>query len=66
MNKPLSIVYEEFKQELANIINNSGLPPLMIEPVLQNYLNETRLAMQRQYQFDRTEYEKSLDNKDDK
>lgn len=62
MNKPLSVVYEEFKQELANVINNSGLPPLMIEPVLQNFLSETRLAMQRQYQLDRAEYAKSLED----
>jgi preprotein translocase subunit SecB len=62
MNKPLSVVYEEFKQELANVINNSGLPPLMIEPVLQNFLSEARLAMQRQYQLDRAEYEKSLED----
>lgn len=62
MNKPSTIIYEEFKQNLANLINNSGLPAFIIEPVLQNYLNETRMIMQRQYQFDMAEYEKSLKN----
>ena len=60
MNKPSTIIYEEFKQDLANLINNSGLPAFVIEPVLQNYLNETRMIMQRQYQADKDEYEKSL------
>jgi hypothetical protein len=61
MNKPFTVAYEDFKQELANLINNSGLPALVVEPVLQNYLNETRAVMQRQYQLDKAEYEKSLD-----
>ena len=60
MNKPSTIIYEEFKQDLANLINNSGLPAFVIEPVLQNYLNETRTIMQRQYQADKAEYEKFL------
>ncbi len=64
MNKPITLVYEEFKQELANIINNSGLPPMMIEPVLQNYLAETRAMMQSQYQRDKAAYEESLRAKD--
>lgn len=60
MNKPSTIVYEEFKQELANLINNSGLPAFVIEPVLQNYLNETRVIMQKQYQSDKAMYENAL------
>lgn len=60
MNKPSTIIYEEFKQELANLINNSGLPAFIVEPVLQNFLNETRMAMQRQYQADKAEYDQYL------
>lgn len=60
MNKPITVVYEELKQNMANLINNSGLQAFMIEPILQNFLNETRVAMQRQYQTDKAEYEKSL------
>lgn len=60
MNKPSTIIYEEFKQELANLINRSGLPAFVIEPVLRDYLNDTRTAMQRQYQADKAAYEKAL------
>lgn len=60
MNKPFTVEYEEFKQELANLINNSNLPALVIEPVLQNYLSEIRMIMQKQYQHDKEKYEESL------
>lgn len=60
MNKPSTIIYEEFKQNLANLINDSGLPAFIIEPVLRDYLNEVRLMAQRQYQADKAAYEKYL------
>lgn len=60
MNKPITVAYEEFKQELADLINNSGLPAFVIESVLQNYLNETRIATNRQYLIDKDKYDKSL------
>lgn len=60
MNKPLTIIHEDFKQNLATLINNSGLPAFVIEPVLQNYLSEIRSIMQQQYNADIAEYEKQL------
>lgn len=66
MNKPITIAYEEFKQQLADLINNSGLPIFMIEPILQNYLSEIRTLIKRQYEMDKSSYEASLveDSKD--
>ena len=60
MNKPSTIIYEEFKQNLANLINTSGLPAFIIEPVLRDYLSEVKAMAQRQYQMDKAEYEKAL------
>ena len=60
MNKPITVAYEEFKQQLADLINNSGLPIFMIEPILQNYLTEVRALIKRQYEMDRSSYEASL------
>ena len=60
MMKPSTIVYEEFKQNLANIINNSGLPAFIIETVLRDYLTETQIMAQRQYMADKAAYEKAL------
>lgn len=60
MNKPINVAYEDFKQELTDLINNSGLPAFIIEPVLLNYLNETRSVAKKQYQIDKAQYEKAL------
>ena len=60
MNKPSTIIYEEFKQNLAALINNSGLPAFVVEPVLKDFLNEIRIMAQRQYQADVAEYKKVM------
>ena len=64
MNKPSTIIYEEFKQDLANLINNCDLPAFVIEPVLRDYTNEIKSLAQRQYQLDKAEYDESLKNAD--
>lgn len=56
INKPFTVAYEDFKQELADLINNSGLPALVIEFVLRDYMNETRVAAAKQYQADKARY----------
>ena len=69
MNKPITMVYEEFKQQLADLINNSGLPVFVIEPILQNYLSEVRTLVKRQYEYDKAQYEEALlalENKEEK
>lgn len=60
MNKPITLVYEDFKLQLADLINNSGLPAFMIEPVLSNYLSEVKNLVKRQYEFDKVQYEEAL------
>lgn len=60
MNKPFSIMHEEFKQELTNLINNSNLPISVVEYILQNYLIEANSLAKSQYQTDKVRYEKFL------
>lgn len=60
MNKPMSLIREEVKKELADTINNSNLPPFIIEPILQDFLREVHVAVVRQYENDKAMYEKSL------
>lgn len=61
MNKPSTIIYEEFKQNLASLINNCGLPAFVIEPILKDYSNEVKVLAQKQYQLDLAEYKDSLE-----
>lgn len=68
MNKPITLIREETKQKLANVINESGLPAFIIEPILSDFLNETRIVAQRQYEMEKAQYEQSLqdvNNEDD-
>lgn len=60
VDKPFSMACVEFKQELANLINNAGLPVIVIESILQNYLNEVSLLAKNQYQAEKIQYEKVL------
>ena len=60
MNKPITIKREEFKECMAGIINDSGLPAFIIEPILQEFLVETKNAARMQYQYDLKQYEAYL------
>ena len=60
MNKPFSVAHADFKQELASLINRSGLPLFVVEYVLQDYLSEVKAVSKRQYQLEKAEYEKAL------
>lgn len=62
MNKPLSVAYEEFKQNLTSLVNDSGLPAFMLESVLQGITGEVRAIAQRQYKTEKAQYEASLQN----
>ena len=62
MNKPFSILYEEFRQGLTNLINSSELHPLIIESVLKNYISEVSGFASKQYQIDKAKYEDEMRN----
>lgn len=60
MEKSITIIYEEFKNNFANLINNSGLPACMIESILDNYLKDIRVIAMKQYELDKKQYEDSI------
>lgn len=60
MNKPVTLVIEETKTKLAEIINTSGLPPFVIEPILNTFLQEAHVASKRQYEIDKLQYEQAI------
>lgn len=59
-SKPIMLVREDFINNLTREINESGLPPFVIEPILKDFLNETRIAMRKQYELEKQTYEKNL------
>lgn len=60
MDKPISLIRNELIENLASVINNSGLSPYVIEPILESLLNETRFTMQKQYEVEKKQYEQYL------
>ena len=60
MKKPVTLVIEETKTKLAEIINTSGLPPFVIEPILSTFLQEAHAASKRQYEIDKFQYEQAI------
>lgn len=60
LTKPISVVRQEFIEQLVNDINNCQLPMFVVEPILQDMLNTVRAAAQKQYETDKAQYEAQL------
>lgn len=60
MDKPLLLVREDFIKNMTNLINNSKLPVIILESILQDFLNQTKYAIKQQYDAEKEEYEKSI------
>ena len=63
ISKPITIVRAEFISNLTDLINKSGLPPFIIEPILKDVYLEIRDAAQKQYEFDVQKYKQQLKEK---
>lgn len=59
INKPITIVRAEFISSLVNLINNSTLPPFVMEPILKEVHSEMKTLSQRQYEMDMAKYEQA-------
>lgn len=60
IEKPTTIAREEFITNLVNLINESGLPAFVMEPILHNMLNEVQAIMNEQYEKDLEQYNLAL------
>lgn len=65
--KPITVAREEFKQNILQLCESSGLPPFIVEDVLKYFLEQVHIAAIEQYKRDKEEYEKALNlQKDDR
>ena len=58
--KPITLIRQEFVDTLVEEINNCQLPMFVIEPILQDLLDQVRSAAQKQYEADKKQYEEQL------
>ena len=63
--KPITLIRQEFVDTLVEEINNCQLPMFVIEPILQDLLDQVRVAAQKQYEADKAQYEAQLNKVDE-
>lgn len=64
MEKPISLKLKDFKNDAVNLINTSGLPLFIIEPILREVLVAVQTKAEQEYQLDKRNYENSLQVKE--
>lgn len=57
--KPMTIVRYEFMQKLTDLINNSMLPPFIIEDALKDVQNKISILARQQLENDLKKYNES-------
>lgn len=60
MEKPISVVRQEFIDDVVGLVNESILPMFVIEPILKELYISVKKEAERVYQKEKAEYEKSL------
>lgn len=63
--KPITLIRQEFVDTLVEEINNCQLPMFVIEPILQDLLDQVKVMAQKQYEADKIQYEAQLNKVDE-
>ena len=66
MNKPANLIVEETKEGIVKMINESGLPPFLLEPILKDLYNQVTILKQQELAKSKQEYEDSLKQEKEK
>lgn len=61
MNKPLTMVIKETRTKLANICNESGLPPVILDLIIQGIYSEVHSLAEKQASEEEAIYVKTLE-----
>lgn len=58
--KPLTLLREDFINNVVDLCNNSNLPYFIIENVLRDVISEIHLAGKQQLENDRAKYNEAI------
>ena len=61
MNKPITMVIKETKNKIANICNESGLSPIILDLIMQGIHSEIHSLAERQTMEEEMSYVKMLE-----
>lgn len=62
IKKPITIIADDFLNNIVDLINNSGLPYFIIESILKDCVDKVHMASQQQLKLDKKHYEQELKN----
>lgn len=65
LNKPMSVIRQEFTEQLIGDINNCKLPLFVIEYILQDILGTVKSAAKQQCEMEKMQYEELLKKNQD-
>lgn len=65
MNKPLSIIIKDTKSNLARVCNESGLPPVILDLIMQGIYSEIHTLAEKQAREEELAYAKAIDDNKD-
>lgn len=60
MTKPANLIIEETKENLVKVINESGLPPFLLELIIRDIYNQISFLKQKELEKSKKDYEESL------
>lgn len=60
MTKPANLIVEETKENLTKVINESGLPPFLLELIIRDIYNQISFLKQKELEKSKKDYEESL------
>lgn len=60
IEKPITMVIQEFTKTISDDINNCNLPLFVIEPILKDVYLEVKSLLQKQYEVEKVEYENKV------
>lgn len=60
ITKPMSVIRQEFTEQLVSDINNCKLPLFVIEYILEDVLGTVKTAAKQQCEIEKMQYEELL------
>lgn len=61
VQKPTTVARAEFISSMTCLINDSGLPPFVIEPILKDMFHDVKMLAQKQLEQDTNNYYRALE-----
>lgn len=65
MNKPLTVIIKETQQKIVSVCNESGLPPIILDLIMQGIYSDIHSLAEKQTLEEAKAYMKSFEENED-